>query len=454
MDPPSCNLSAESFTATDTEQFCGEVSGTFPQWRLFSQSEDHVIRISDANLSIVLDSVILSGTTPFSIENSTVSITYSGMNSFEGDSGAILCTEDSNVTFIANSSDAELVALSHDSESAAIGTNETCGFLHFIGGTVYVDSTMAAGLQSTLAAGIGSWATESNISIGAIIIEGCRVHAYASLERGAGIGCSAVSGCCAVGMGWIRILNSELTLLGCGGIGSGLIGGNASVWLVEINISDSVIFIPRSMTGIGLSMTSESARSWIGEIQIVGSGVDITGQSAIGTGAARNDATVWIQKIIIGSCQLSLRSSEGAGIGSGMATDNARMAINNLTVNNCSGPLACSSAGSCIGTGLGTVNSTQLIDMIAISSADLQVSGIFGACIGVGATSGDVRSCVDEINGTGSISRAFGGNRIGTGRAEGNSFVRIQSLVVDESTLSLETDDGPGIGCFGGNHKL
>jgi hypothetical protein len=63
----SCNLSEWSFTAAGTAQFCGDSPGNYSEWRLFSGSPGHSIRIVDAEIAIVVDGVKLStnGTAPF-----------------------------------------------------------------------------------------------------------------------------------------------------------------------------------------------------------------------------------------------------------------------------------------------------------------------------------------------------------------------------------------------------
>jgi hypothetical protein len=143
------NLSIESFFATESQRCCGENCGSSLHWRLFSGSPDHTIVVDDvASLSLQFDGVNLDAQIPYIVRNSAVStiLTVGTTNVIRGSIGGVLCLEWSNITFDGGSG-GELTVLA-SGPGSAIGTNESCGTLPFIGGRITVVSSVGAGIRT------------------------------------------------------------------------------------------------------------------------------------------------------------------------------------------------------------------------------------------------------------------------------------------------------------------
>jgi hypothetical protein len=404
--------------------------------------------------------------------HSNVHISFRGNNSFVGESGPILCTEHSNVTFTAGSASDSLHAISLDNSSAAIGTNGTCGYLHFLGGQLLV--------KTVYGAGIGSWATGSNVSIDeiritaarilnasgigagmakgnavvnvkSILVDACQLESHT--QYGSGIGSGGGEDQARVDIGSIRVTHcrgslSALDFASCIGTGWGLSSSSQTVRSIEILSSNLTI---SSMYGACIGNAAGSSgeptdvpKLDIGNITIKTSNLDLTTVwgSGIGHGWTFGWPSCSIDYIDIESCEsLIIDNFDGSGIGGGLLQGCSGQGIKGITIKDSTASIS-TSGGACIGGPIAQSTGSFFLDFIVCIGSRLSLTSETGAGIGTGESR--VPSTLEDPPGLNHImgitiqdcfieGNNLGGSVIGGGCT--GSQVRLDNIIVESTTL-------------------
>jgi hypothetical protein len=151
------------------------------------------VKIVDSSAIVLLESVSVQTSNPFSVENSNVLLILTGINQMTGSasySSVICCRDSSNLTFQAISSGFLTVAGQARVSGIGSGRGDTCDSLRFINGSY----TASAGTEGGSGIGTGvAWNINSNVN--QIVFDDGSYTAVGNF--GAGIG----TGLCYLGVG-------------------------------------------------------------------------------------------------------------------------------------------------------------------------------------------------------------------------------------------------------------
>jgi hypothetical protein len=167
---------------------------------LTGKTSSHNVFVTDSNLQIILSSVSLSESDPFSVVRSSVSVVLLGSNRIDSfATTGVSCSEGSNLS-IRSDGDGSLSVLSTGS-AAAIGASALshCNSVEIVNGSY----TVSGGT------GIGA---SANSTLETFVIRGGRITAAGTVGSAVGGGYSELGGSSAVGE--FRILNAVINAAG------------------------------------------------------------------------------------------------------------------------------------------------------------------------------------------------------------------------------------------------